>query len=200
MGISKTGTFSTQDTFTPWGQKSASFPPPQTRDSIALHRGLLAYVPQVINANATTQTTNIFKIMGVPEGSVLILRLWAEVTTTLSSNITNVYYDLYDSLGSMPLTLNVGGPNINAAPQGSVIWKSTINTGSLSTSLSDVGRMTERATDDLELFKPFILTKRNGANTFIRFTYTTTDAPASGNIRHGLIYLPLYEGAEIIPA
>jgi len=195
MGITLDSPLTQQDITSPWNGKPSYSPPPNTRDGIAIKGGLMESIPQNINANASTSTTNIFRVLG----SVIIYRLYAGVNQPLSSNITDVSYDLWDGTVSTAITLaGAEAVNISAAPVGSVIAKTGANTASLAYFSSAAGVYNENAVANTLPFKPFLVVQKNGVDTFIRFTYTTTDTPASGELVHELLWVPLGQGGVVM--
>lgn len=115
----------------------------------------------------------------VVTGNVLINRLYGVVTVaTTITNCTAVYFSLYDGTNTVVLTLD--GAVLSAATVGSLFIRENTAAVALAVSLADQCRLQDPAvTFALE---PFIVTAKNGAATYIRFHYTTTDAPIAATV------------------
>jgi hypothetical protein len=117
------------------------------------------------------QTLNVFKV----HGSVRVIEQYAEIieATTLT-NCTAVYADLYDGTNTVDLTAN--GATLSGAPVGTIFTRDKVATQPYSVSVADQCRMSEVLSTPI-VGLPFTVTQKNGADTYIRFHYTTTDAP-----------------------
>jgi hypothetical protein len=117
-----------------------------------------------------TVNTNVLQLVG----SIRILNQWAIIkSVTTLTNMTNIYADLWDGTNSVLLTKNTGA-TLSGAPVGTFFTKDQLVAEPYSISLADQCRMLENAH---RIAIPFTVTQKNGANTYIRFNYTTTDAP-----------------------
>lgn len=128
-------------------------------------------------------------------GTVLILNQWAEITeiTTLT-NLTNVYATLYDGTNSVDLTAD--GVDLSTAVVGSFFTKDKIASEVYSASIATQCRVLETL-GDRRAGRPFLVTQKNGADTFIRFHYTTTDAPVLFTMRISFEYIPMNGGSLV---
>ncbi|MEA2036864.1 MAG: hypothetical protein U9O94_05110 [Nanoarchaeota archaeon] len=142
-----------------------------------------------LNGNNTSVTMNIFKVIG----SVEILTAHGEVmdVTTLT-NMTAVYTDLWDGTTAVNITAN--GAILSGAPVGSLIIKQKDSTNAMITVLANQARVTEPA-NDKKTHQPFIVTQKNGVDTYIRMNYTTTDAPIDAQILFIVKYRPIDGGS-----
>lgn len=136
--------------------------------------------------NNTTGSATIATLTG----TVLVHRMFGQVTTVLSANVTAAFVELYDQTASPDISA-AGGVSLSDAPVGSMIWRSALVTGALAYDSSAAGFFQDGSAVGDEVFTHFIVGKKTGATTIIRFTYSTTDAPSSGAILWTLDWEPL---------
>lgn len=139
-----------------------------------LHRSAGQTVSKALalSANNTSASVNAFQLTG----SVEIMKLYAVLTAkTTLANCTAARFELYDSTAAVVLTKNDGV--LSNAGVGTVIAKNAIATTTFSKADSVAGALMEAAT--VGTYYPFIVVQKVAANTYVRFTYTTTDAPAN---------------------
>jgi hypothetical protein len=141
-----------------------------------------------ISLAAGAHAVNFFQLFG----TVRIIDQAAEIVgiTTLT-NCSNVYASLYDGTNTEILTLD--GIDLGGAPVGTVFTKDKDVTQPYSLSKSDQCRVNE-VVNDRWIGKPFTVTQKNGANTFIRFHLTTTDDPIVFVMRLRFEWKPLDGG------
>ena len=141
-----------------------------------------------ISAAAGVHAINLFKL----HSTVRVLDQYAELmeVTTLT-NCTNVYATLYD--GTVSLDLTADGATLSGAPVGTVFTKNLELTQPFSVHMADQCRVTE-VTHDKYVGKPFLITQKNGVDTFIRMHLTTTDNPVSFKMLLRFVYEPLDGG------
>ena len=133
-------------------------------------------------------TANVLQLTG----TCLILNQWAEILTiTTKTNMTNVYATLWDGTTSTDLTAD--GLTLSTAPVGSFFTKDKVSTETYSANIADQARSLETL-GDKKAGRPFIVTQKNGADTFIRFHFTTTDAPLDMTMKIYFEYLPMNGG------
>lgn len=126
-----------------------------------------------LNANNTSANVNVFQLTG----SVEIMRIYGALTdTTTLTNCTGAYFDLYDSTAAVAITKNDGV--LSGMAVGTFFLKNANTATTMAVADNSAGAVTEPATLG-KAFYPFIVTQKTGANTYIRFNYTTTDAPAN---------------------
>jgi hypothetical protein len=125
-----------------------------------------------INANNTSASVNVFQLVG----SIEIIRLYGVIkTATTLTNCTGAYFNLYDSTASVAITKNDGV--LSGMAPGTFFLKNATATTTMAVANNAVGAVTEASST--KFFYPCVVTQKAGANTYIRFTYTTTDAPAN---------------------
>ena len=108
-------------------------------------------------------------------GSVRIIEQFAVLKSITSLiNATNVYADAYDGTNTELLTSD--GAVLSGVSVGSLFTKDKDNTNIYSVSDASQVRVNEVLADK-NVGKPFTVTQKNGADTFIRFHLTTTDTP-----------------------
>jgi len=126
-----------------------------------------------LTVNVGSETLNTFLVTG----SVRVLGLYGFVTVaTTIVNCTAVYFSLYDGTNTVVLTLD--GAVLSGAAVGSMFLRNAVAGTALAVALSTQNRLT-----DTSSLLPFILTAKNGANTYVRFHYTTTDAPIAATVQ-----------------
>jgi 2-methylaconitate cis-trans-isomerase PrpF len=120
-----------------------------------------------ITGNNNTYNIPVFKVTG----AIRVLDQYAIITeTTNITNLTNVHSDLWD--GSVSENLTLDGVTLSAAPVGTLFTKDQDVSKAYTVLLADQGRVNE-ITATKELGKPFLVIQKSGADTFIRFNYTT---------------------------
>ena len=125
-------------------------------------------------------------------GTVKVVNQWAEITAiTTLTNATNVYATLWDGTNSVDLTAD--GLTLSTATVGSFFTKDKVSTDPYSANIADQCRLLE-TTIDRFAGRPFAITQKNGADTFIRFHLTTTDAPIDFTIKIVFEYIPANGG------
>jgi hypothetical protein len=154
-------------------------------------RGVGAIKSNIItlNANNTTESINIFKIIE----SVKIERLYAKVldNTTLV-NCTSASFDLFDGTNIIQITAPTG--ILSGVSIDSFIFKEGLYGDAFSINDAIVGAVQEQTYEGSNVFNAFILTAKYGADTYLRFTYTTTDAPINAQLKIFVEYSPLEYG------
>ena len=130
-------------------------------------------ITTTINKAAGSHNINVFKV----HGSVQIIEQIAEIKRAGTlTNCTAVYADLYDGTNTVDLTESSTGATLSGAPVGSVFTRDQDSSNAYTVALADECRLTETA-NTKQLGYPFIVTQKNGADTYIRFNFTTTDDP-----------------------
>jgi len=124
-----------------------------------------------------TQVANIFKVTGSVE--ILEAHAFIKSVTTLT-NLTGLYFDLYDGTNVDEITSSTVGGTLSNAPVNTMIVKNQDVTKVVTCVLTDRGRVTE--IPDKHQHQPFTVTQKNGTNTYIRCHYTTTDNPVNFTI------------------
>lgn len=131
-----------------------------------------------LNANNTSASVNVFIITG----AVKCLSLHGAITVkTTLTNCTAVYFDLWDGTTSVPITKTTGAA-MSGYNVGAFFIKDTDVATALTIMNNDQGRMNEAVVGGKEN-APFIALAKTATNTYIRFNYTTTDAPINAQVK-----------------
>lgn len=154
--------------------------------------GVQSTKSQTLSGNNTTVVTPLFRITG----SIQILALYAEVTTTLGANNTAAYYRLNDQTAQVNITLNTG-TTLSAIATGSMLVKNGLAGAAITLLNNSAGRVSEPTTLETMYYSPFQVLKKTAANTDIEFVYSTTDAPTSGVLLHTICWLPISSDADV---
>lgn len=138
------------------------------------------------------QTDNIFTITGC----VQVLELWAECTeATNATTLSTCYFDMYDGTSALELTDNAG-TDCSAITVGSVILKSDVATAVLTKLANGAGALLDGAANTTRVFCPFIMIKKTGVATYIRFCFTG-DASTDVDLKFYVKYLPVSADGSI---
>ncbi len=149
--------------------------------------GRVLVITPTIALAAGANVANVFQVTG----SVRILDQWAEILAISGGDITNCYATLYDGTNSVNLTAD--GMDLTGAPVGTFFTKDQVAAQPYSVSIADQCRMLETL-EDRKTGRPFTVTQKNGANTYIRF-HATAAAEASLQIKIQFEYWPINGGA-----
>lgn len=126
-------------------------------------------------------------------GSVEMLNAFVEITeVTTLTNCTNVYYYLYDGTNSVDITAD--GATLSGAPVGTILVKDQDSSFPLTVAMSDTCRVTEPPAGNKFSHYPYVITAKNGASTYIRFSLTTTDNPVNFKVGVHIEYRPVDGG------
>lgn len=153
--------------------------------------GLVSTNAQTLSGNNTTVNTPLFRITGTIE----VRGLWAVVTTVIGANHTGGLYRLNDQTAQVAITAT--GATLSALAAGTTIVKKGLAAAAVVLLDNAAGRVSEPTTLETTYFSPFVVMKKNGANTDIEYQYATTDAPTSGVLKHFLRWLPLSSDANV---
>jgi len=145
-----------------------------------------------LSASNTTASNNLFQLTGTVE----ITRLFAEVTTvTTLVNCTALSFDLYDSTAAVPVTDAAPGATLSGLAVGTFMVKDAAAATVLAVADNAAGIVTEGSTN--KVFDQFFITQKTGANTYMRLTYTTTDAPINAVITVYADYIAMGSGTLV---
>lgn len=145
---------------------------------------------KTLSANNTTASVNLFKLTG----SVIVKKIYGVLTAdTTLTNMTAVSFDMNDATATVQLTKADGV--MSTAVVGAVIAKQAANTTTASINLAATGTIMDGVASG---FYEFVATQKNGANTHIRFTYTTTDAPINATMKFFVEYESINGGSLAI--
>lgn len=145
-----------------------------------------------LSANAASESVNVFQLTG----AVKVTSIHGEVTAaTKFTNCTSVYFDLWDGTTSVPITKTTG-----AAMSGYGVGAFFIKDADVATALSilnnDQNRIKEAATG-ARVNTEFIAIQKISTNTYIRFNYTTTDAPINAQIKVDCVWVDIDSGTIV---
>lgn len=129
-------------------------------------------------------------------GSVQVLALWGNITTTLGANNTAAYWRLNDATNQSSITAS-SGTALSAAAAGSIIVKKDLASAALTLLSNSQERISEPTTLETFYFSPFVAVAKAAVTTNIEFLYSTTDTPTVGVINFYVQYIPLGQGSKI---
>jgi len=153
--------------------------------------GRLLHAADVVITGTGVVNLNVFKITG----TVRVFNSWAEITeVTTLNNLTNMHADAWDGTNSVLLTKTPGAV-LSGAPVGTFFTKDKSSADTYSVAAADEVRVLE-ATNKSSV--PFYVTQKSATDTFIRFNFTTTDAPVSFKISVWFEYVPINGGTIVI--
>ena len=147
---------------------------------------------QCITVNETPQAGSYSIPFATLTGTVEVLRLWsffynADDTTGAP---TKAHYDFYDQTNIVDITLD--GTDCTGATKHSLIGR--IDKSNVAFNLMDADQI--RIVDGavgLELSAPFIASAKYGADTRMRFNYTTDGSAVKFSICHQIVWRRLVE-------
>ena len=146
-----------------------------------------------LNVSNGTQSLNCFQLTGTVE----VLRLYGEITTTSTfTNCTNVFFEIYDSTATRDITKSGAGAVLSGMAVGTFIVKDAALGTALAVANNSTGMITEGST--AKIFEQFFLTQKTAADTYIRFTYTSSDAPVAATITVYCDYIGLGGGTLVV--
>ena len=145
-----------------------------------------------LNANNASASVNVFQVTGYNKcfdihGSI-------NLGTTLT-NCTDCYFDLWDGTNSVALT-KITGATISNFGVGSGFIKDAAVTSPLTVINNNQCRMNEAAVGVKE-GAPFTVTQKISTNTYIRFNYTTTDAPINAQLEIHITFADINSGTIV---
>ena len=147
-----------------------------------------------LNANNTTANVNVFQLTGATK----IVLLHGEVLTkTTLTNCTKVYFDLWDGTNSVHIT-KITGADMSGYNVGAFFIKDADVLTALTILNNDQARIKEAATGN-KVNTEFIAVQKTATNTYLRFNYTTTDAPIDATVKIDCHWSDIDSGI-IIPA
>lgn len=147
-----------------------------------------------VGSNATV-VVPIFTLTG----SVMITRMWAQVTTDLGSAHTIASFRLNDQTSQIYLTA-VGGTTLSSIKAGSMIVKNGVVATAVTKIDNVAGAVNEAAALQTPYFSPVIVTKKTAALTQIEYRYATTQTPTTGAMRFFVAYYPLSSDGRLVAA
>jgi len=152
----------------------------------AIHRVAGRHVTNavVLSANNTTASVNCFQVTG----GVQVLSIHGEVMNADTfTNCTAVHFDANDGTNTVEITKASPGATFSGFNVGAFFIKDADVTSNLSVVNNDQVRFVEAAAGS-KAAQPFTIVQKAGTDTFIRLTYTTTDAPIDAIFRVDAVY------------
>lgn len=140
-----------------------------------------------LNVSNTTGSQAVFTLTG----SIWVLGIWGQVTTAISSNHTAGHLRTNDQTATIDMTEAATGITLSALLAGTIFYKESLAAVALKLLDNAAAKFEEPATAGIPSMSPFILTKKTAATTTVDYRYTTTNAPATGVIRFGALWLPV---------
>jgi len=129
-----------------------------------------------LSANNTTASENIFQITS----SIEILGIYGFITDASTlANLTAGFLEADD--GTAQVDITASGIVLSGLAVDTFFLKDAVASSALSLADNAAVKVTEPVADK-NAFSPFFVTQKTGVDTFIRFTYSTTDAPINAQI------------------
>jgi len=145
-----------------------------------------------LSANNTSASVNVFQLTGATQ----ILSIHGEVlVATTLTNLTNAYFDLWDGTNSVVLT-RVTGCTMSGAGVGSFFLKDADVSVALTFLNNSQVRISEPVTG-AKSFSPFLAIQKISTNTYLRFNYTTTNAPINAQLKVDVSWADIDSGTFI---
>ena len=147
-----------------------------------------------LNANNTTESVNVFQLTGTTK----IITIHGEILTkTTLTNCTKVHFDLWDGTTSVPIT-KITGADMNGYNVGAFFIKDADVATALTILNNDQARIKEASTGN-RVNTEFVAVQKTATNTYLRFIYSTTDAPIDATVKIDCQWSDIDSGI-IIPA
>ncbi len=139
---------------------------------------------QTLVGNNTTVNVPIFRIVGVIE----VYYLWAKVTTVLGSNLTACKFDLFDQTTSVAIAS--AGVTLSSLAVNSIFYVTSVGATSINSQSAATNPPLPRGSQASPQGPGggMDIGSKVGANTDVRFIYTTTNTPTSGVIEFYLCW------------
>ena len=151
------------------------------------HAGGISATKEIpLSADNTTASVNIFQITG----SVKLLAIYG-IVTDVATNLTAGFLELYDGTNHPDITKD--GIVLSGLTVGTAMFKTGL-AGVVLKLADNVICVVSEAALDKKIFSECILTQKTATNTYIRFTYTTSDAPIDAKIFWHVRYKGLDNG------
>jgi len=142
-----------------------------------------------LSANNTSANVNIFQITGVAQ----VVSIHAEVVdATILTNCTDIHFDLWDGTLATALTKASPGGVLSGMAVGTMMIKTTVASTLLTVLDNATAAFYEVA--GTKVPQAFYAVKKATADTFIRFNYTTTDAPINAQIKIDIVWADIDSG------
>ena len=148
-------------------------------------------VTKALTANGGAENINLFKVTG----AIRILELFGILTDNSTfTNCTLIHFNVNDGANTHQLTA-AAGPNMNGFSLGSKVEMENTIANPAVVLNADQGR-TEDGGVGL-VISPKSTIAPDGSDTYIRFTYTTTDTPIEAEMFFYVRWIPLSTDALV---
>lgn len=148
-----------------------------------------------LDANNTTASEQIFQITG----SVYIMKLYAIVTdATTLTNCTAASFDLFPT-GGAAVQISAATGVLSGVALGTIVTKSGLASDVFDVADAVGAVVSEQGWAGSEVFNMFLITQKVSTDTFIRFTYTTTDAPINAQLTVYCEYRTIAGSTLVVP-
>lgn len=173
---------------------SASFSRDGNRVPITNY-GFTAAKSSALTASNTTATNVLFSVTG----TVLVKALYGIVTTALSSAVTAAYWQTNDQTATPDISL-ASGTTLSSFTVGSLLLRRSLVSVALVGTNASAGAVVDPvAATAPDQFMPFVVVQKTGGIlTTIDFTYSTTNTPATGEIKFYASWLPLSDDGSLV--
>ena len=142
-----------------------------------------------LSATGSDKHVNVFQLTGTTK----IVSIHGEVKdATILTNLTNAYFDLWDGTTSVPIT-KITGASMSGFGVGSFFVKDADVASALTTLKNDKCRINEAATG-AKVNTEFLAVQKISTNTYLRFNYTTTDAPINAQLKIDVSWMDIDNG------
>jgi len=179
--------------FSPSGFNAAVPGSPTTNspyDILINNIGKTANKSLTLNVNNGSQQLNCFDVTG----QIWLHSLFGVLSdATVLTNLTGAHFDFWDGAVGVDLTESATGAVMSGFSAGSVFAKTGVQADVMSTGNSDQVRVIEPITGGKEGNSPFygcLLSGKGGATSYVRFNYTSTDAPINAIAQIVAVYTP----------
>jgi len=149
-----------------------------------------------VATGAVTTVVPLFTLTG----SVMVTRLWGEVTTDIAAAHTAASWSLVETGGATIYLTAAGGTSLSSIKKGSIILKDGLVAATLTKIDNVAGAIKEPTTLQTMSFSPIILVKKTGAVTTVSYNYTSTGVPTTGAMRFFISYYPLSADGSLVVA
>lgn len=147
-----------------------------------------------LSANNTSAAVNVFEFTG----TVKVLAIYGRVkTVTTLNNLTNAYFNVWDGTVERALTFATGA-TMSGFGVGAFFAKLLKTTSGMTVQNNSFGIFVEE-TSSKQQFQEFFLIQKAATSTYVRFSYTTTDAPINAELEIFIEYVD-NDYSSVIPA
>lgn len=164
-------------------------PSANTTNDLLLRGGRTISQMKSFSASAGSETINVFEL----SGNIYVHRLYAIIGAVGLGNHTGAHFDLYGSTNA-DITDGLVGANLSSMSNGAVFYKGSMATGAIDFTDNPASAPFFKESDPSirsSVFQGFMARSQVGSSTYIRYTYTTTDAPTQGDATFYITYTPL---------